>query len=50
MNDNLYFIYGEKEINHLRKMDKKLGAWDKSSVIRFALDFFVHFAGFEGEY
>ena len=26
MNDNLYFKYGEKEINHLRKMDKKLGA------------------------
>ena len=27
-----------------------LGAWDKSSVIRFVLDFLVHFAGFEGEY
>ena len=26
MTDSLYFEYGEKEINHLRKKDKKLGA------------------------
>ena len=27
-----------------------VGAYFISSVIRFALDFFVHFVGFEGEY
>jgi len=35
MNDNLYFKYGEAEITHLRKRDKKLGAViDHVGIIR----------------
>ena len=33
-----------------RPGDRALGACFTSNVIRFASDFFVHFAGFEGEY
>jgi len=42
------YLYGSRNIWVC--LSDPLGAWDKSSVIRFALDFFVHFAGFEGEY